>query len=785
MLVSSAPPHANEPLRAVSSARSCPRSVWLSFAALGVLLLAYLLLLITDNSSEFIDGWGVVAIELAASALCIARGLMKRAPRCVPLVLGAALLSWTCGDIALTLESWGGATAPTPSVADAFYLTFFALAYVALVLYLRGEVRRLATPSWIDGGIAALGAAAVCAAFAFHAIEKLTREGALATAVNLAYPVGDVLLLTLVVGGTALLAGRSRGPWLLLAGGIALNVVGDTFNLFQSTVGSSHLGTVINGIAWPAAIWLMSMSMWLPRVRSNPLVTQRSAGFLLPGIAAVCGLSILVVRAFEQINVVAIGLAGAALALVGARTAISLRALRDLTEERQRLSMTDQLTGLPNRRHLFAVLDAFFVEEAVAEDRGRLALLFIDLRHFKEINDSFGHPAGDEFLRQVGERLSDALSHRDLLARIGGDEFTAVLTGADSGHAINVARRISENLNRPFAVGSVEVRIGASVGIALAPQDASDAAALIWCADVAMYRAKFGAVPHALYEQDLAGGGDRLGMAQELRAAIDAGQLCLHYQPRLELSTGEITTVEALVRWPHPTLGLIPPIKFLSLAEEAGAMGALTRLVLTQALDQCASWRRAGQTVGVSVNVSASDLREPQLASGIAELLEKHRLPASALIVEITESTIITDFEGAKDVVQDLHDLGIVVSIDDFGAGFTSLAYLSSLAVDELKLDRALIARLAGRGEPRDVQLVRATIELGHALGMRVVAEGIETPAMLDLVAELGCDIGQGYAIGTPKPAEKLSLRPSPSARRTQRPHTRTRRVATPLARSF
>ncbi len=729
---------------------------WLAYAALGGLLLVYLVLLICARSSAAIDGWGVGAFELLASGLCVLSGLRRRGARSVPLMLGAALLAWTLGHIAVTIESLGGAKPVSPSVADAFYLSFFALAYVALVLYLRGEVRRLATPSWLDGMVAGLGAAALCAAFAFNALEYLTGGGMLATAVNLSYPVGDVLLLLLVVGATTVLAGRARGPWLVLAGGIALTVVGDTFNLFQSSSWSSHFGVVVNGIAWPGAIWLMSMAMWLPRVRSDPRALPRPTGFLLPGLAASCGLAILLLGTLEEVNGVAIALATATLALVGVRMALSVRALRAVTLERQRLSVTDHLTGLGNRRHLFDVLDAFFAEEAAAQSPRSLAFLFVDLEHFKKVNDSFGHSAGDELLRQLAARLTESLEPGDVLARIGGDEFGAVLMDADGAYAACVAERIGASLQQPFALDAVRAKLSANIGIALAPADATNGASLISCADAAMYRAKLGAAPSARYEQRSDEAGSRLRLAEELRGALDQGTLALHYQPQLDLRSGEVRAVEALVRWPHPTLGLIPPVKFLPLAEEAGLMGALTRLVLGRAIEQSAAWRAAGRELRVSVNVSASDLLDGGLPAMIAGLLRRRHQPPGTLVIEITETSVITEFERTRGVVQELRDLGVCVSVDDFGAGFTSLAYLSSLAVGELKLDRALITRLAGGAREQDVELVRATTALGHALGLRVVAEGIEDQATLALVGELGCDVGQGYFIGRPAPAVEL-----------------------------
>jgi len=732
--------------------------LWPAYLAMGVLLLAFLGWLISGNSSRLVNGWGVSVFELLGAGLCIAAGLTRRTARWVPIVLGAALMAWAVGHLTETIETIGGATPPEAALYDAFQLAFYPLAYVAFALYLRGEVRRLATLNWLDGIIAGLGAAALCAATAFHEVVGLTGKYGLATAVNLAYPVGDLLLLLLVVGGVTVLAGRDRRPWLVVAGAIAVIVVGDTFNLFQSATDHSRVGAVLGGVAWPAAIYLMSRAMWLPRVQSDPRAFRKATGFLLPGLAAASGLAILVIGTFSAINGVASGLASATLVLVGVRVASSVRSMRMLTQERQHLAVTDHLTELWNRRYLFDVLDGFFAEQAAAQPQRSLAFLYIDLEHFKRINDSFGHPAGDEVLSQLGERLARSVSPADVVARIGGDEFGVVVMDADGAQAVSVAERISASLEQPFALDAMHARLSANIGIALAPADASDTAGLIECADVAMYRAKLGARPYALYEPGFSEGPSRLRLAEELRAAVEAGDLVLHYQPQLDLHTEEISSVEALVRWQHPTLGLIPPVKFLPLAEEAGLMGCVTRLVLARAIEQCAAWRAQGRDIRVSVNVSATDLLDTALTDLIAGLLKQHGQPAASLVIEITETSVITDFERCRGVIQGLRDLGVSVSIDDFGAGFTSLAYLSSLPVEELKVDRGLITRLACGNTRDDVELVRATIALGHALRLRVVAEGIEDRATLDLVSGLGCDLAQGYFTGKPKPASELSF---------------------------
>ncbi len=742
------------------------RPVWAVYGLLIALLLAYLGFLIANPDHQYtswLDGWSIDAIELVAGGLCLARAATRRQGRAVPAILGASLLAWAFGDTVLTIESLGGATPSTPSYADIFYVGFFPLAYVALVLFMRGEVRQINSPSWLDSLVAGLGAASVCAAFAFKTVLSATGESRLAVVTNFVYPVGDLLLLGLVVGSTAMLSGRRKAPWMLLASGMAINVVGDTFNLLGSASGAAHVGAVVNGIAWPASIVLMSMAVWIPSGFSDPRALPKPTGFLLPGVATAAALTVLVLAAFgaDAVNHVAVALATATLAVVGVRLAVSLRSLRTLTHRHEQRSVTDYLTGLGNRRYLFHVLNSFFAEDSAAGAGRPLAFLFIDLNRFKEINDSFGHRAGDEILRQLGERLGGAIRPTDTLVRLGGDEFAAVLLDTDAATAESVAARLTESLEIPFALDTVSTQIEASIGIALAPDHATDAASLVACADMAMYQGKALHQPFVMYEEELQNSGDLLLLAEDLSAAIERGELRLHFQPQLDLRTDEIIACEVLIRWMHPTLGLIPPMKFLPIAEQVGLMGSLTRWVLARALEQCALWREAGAATTISVNVSPTNLLEPGFVEMVEGQLAANSLPPAALVLEITETSIITDFDRAQAVIAELSQFGVAVSVDDFGTGFTSLAYLSSLAVRELKLDRTFTTHVA----KRDKQLVRSTIALGHALGLRVVAEGVEDAETLALLGELGCDVGQGYFIGMPEPAaEAQPVRPAQPA---------------------
>ena len=737
------------------------RALFGAFALLGVLLVSYIGWLVLGRGfsySVLMNGWMPDSFELVVATLCLARGVSRRPGRAVALLLGTGLLLWCFGDFIWTAQSVAGSSSLSTALGAICWLGFYPFAYIAIVLFMRREAGTLTTPSWLDGAIAGLGTAALCSAFAFHGLGT-PGNGALAEATNLAYPIGDLLLLGLVVGGTALLSGNRSRAWSLLALASLLNGVGDTFNLFQSSEGHLRLDAFFHVLAWPSASLLMALAVWLRPRPADLQARHRSSGLVLPGVASAAGVLILISGSVHRIGRIPLALAIATLTAGGIRLVWSAHRLQALTEQRHRQSMTDELTGLGNRRYLFDVLDAFFTEPAVPEAGAerRLAFLFLDLNHFKEINDSFGHLAGDELLKQLGPRLAKSLRPEDILVRFGGDEFAVVLLDSGAEEASALAKQLTAALAAPFALERVQGSISASIGIACAPGDASDAAGLLHGADVAMYRAKLGRSPYACYDA-LLDTGNQWRLGEELRDAIERREFVLYYQPKLELEVGRIHAVEALVRWRHPSLGVLPPSRFLPLAEHAGLMPALTALLLDDALAQAARWRGEGRQVSMAVNISATNLLDEGFAELVEGSLARHRLPASALVLEITETSVIENFETSQSVIAALRDLGVVVSIDDFGAGNTSLPHLSSLAVGELKLDCKLITDLAATERERDRDLVRSTIELGHALGLRVVAEGVEDQATLELLRELGSDYAQGYFISRPVPAERVAF---------------------------
>jgi diguanylate cyclase (GGDEF)-like protein len=375
----------------------------------------------------------------------------------------------------------------------------------------------------------------------------------------------------------------------------------------------------------------------------------------------------------------------------------------------------------------------------------------MDLDRFKEVNDALGHSAGDELLRQVGQRLAAQLRHGDLLVRLGGDEFAMLMPGATQGEALALASRLRTALQAAFTHDDMRVFIDASVGIACAPEAAGDVEGLLQRADIAMYQAKsdgLGALVYASAEDDLT---QRLRGIEQLRDALDNGELLLHYQAKVDLRTGSLTGVEALVRWQHPQLGLLMPGSFIPEAERCGLMRRLTATVLTLALDQVRQWTSEGGPSHVAVNVSASNLLDTELPRQIADMLRIRGLPGHVLTAEITEDVLMVDPTRALRVLTELRALGVHISVDDYGTGHSSLARLRDLPVTELKLDRSFVQDIDT--DSRAAAIVASTVQLAHSLGLRLVAEGVESEQVTAQLRELGCDIAQGYHLGRPLPA--------------------------------
>jgi len=429
------------------------------------------------------------------------------------------------------------------------------------------------------------------------------------------------------------------------------------------------------------------------------------------------------------------------------------------------LAYRDTLTGLPNRT-LFSdrLQQALRVAPRVSSS---VSVLLMDVDHFKYVNETLGHQIGDLLLREVAERLSDIVRREsDTVARLGGDEFVVLLPSDNVDGARRVARNIQAALETPMTLDGHVVDCRVSIGVAAYPEHGDNATTLLRRADVAMYTAKRLGNGFAVYDdRDDEDSRARLSLMGELRRAVEQDELTLHYQPKVHLSEARELHVEALVRWQHPSRGLVPPNEFIPFAEQTGFIRAITQWVLGQAVRQCAQWRREGLRMNVSINISARDLLTPDLTERFAALLTEHACNAAWFGLEITESAILDDPGQALRNLERLHALGCRISIDDYGTGYSSLAYLKRLPVNELKIDRSFVMGMVS--DTSDAVIVRSTIDLAHNMGLSVVAEGVEDEATLRRLRELGCDMVQGYHLSRPLTADDLAkwLRASVHAR--------------------
>jgi diguanylate cyclase len=699
----------------------------------------------------FLDGWlNNVAYELSA-VVCLVRAHKASSYQRAWTLLGIALALYGAGNPYWTVFIRPQDPEPFPSVADGLWLSFFPFAFVALYLIVREIADDVPLSLWLDGVVGGLAVAALAAAF-FGPILAVTGGSAAAVVTTLAYPLLDILLLLMTTAVLALFHWRPpRGLW-FLAGGMILFAIADAVYLFEAAAGTYVSGGLLDGVWVLATLAIAFAPGWADRPTGVVLPAWVLLG--IPVVATLCALVLLLYDHGHPLHPIALFLAAATVVFALGRLIVTFREATVLAHSHQ-LALSDELTGLGNRRAFYNRVQLYMNDSDESTLHG--ALLLLDLDRFKEVNDSLGHHAGDDLLRQVATRLTDCVHGTDdFLVRLGGDEFAVLLLDAGAEGAEAVAVRIRDSLEPPFYVDGVTVRVDASVGISLIPDHGNEVTALLRRADIAMYQAKGTRSGYVVYSTavDNMEGEDRLRTLEELRDAIHNRHLVVHYQPKVDARTLSVSGVEALVRWEHPARGLLYPDAFLPLAEDSGLMRELTLAVLEQSLDQVRTWLDQGRELTVAVNLSASSLVDSELPGAIWKILFDRQLPATALELEITEDFLMGDRERARAILSQLRRLGIRVAVDDFGTGYSSLAYLRELPIDELKLDRSFVSPMSQ--DPRAAAIVRSTIELAHSLGMTLVAEGVEDEATASQLARSGCDEAQGFFFSKALPPLEL-----------------------------
>ena len=719
-----------------------------------LLLAAYFagLFLPGDAFSVVVDGWLGSLTQFVPAIVCWTALGRTRTRRLQVGFAAAAVTSFALANAYYIVSLAGARSLPFPSPADVGYLLFYPLTLAALVALVYRQLPRLPWLVILDSAMGALGSAAVLAVLLSPVVNSaLSGPVSLSSAFAVAYPLFDLVLVAAIVGIAAtrgLAAGRR---WGFLVVGLTVFTAADVTYALRVSSGGYTIGTPLD-VGW--AIGLTLLAVWvdgsaLPDKAVGPEST-RTWVLAVPALATAAGLGILVLSSQVRVSGLAVLFASAALIMAAVRTQLAFRKLVSMADL-QSQALTDDLTGLPNRRALYATVP---LRLAASTDRPS-ALLLLDLDRFKEVNDSLGHNVGDRLLVHVGRRLAEQLGADDLLARLGGDEFALLLGDAGPEDAAAMADKLRAALAEPFTLEGIALQANVSIGIALYPHHGLDLTGLLRKADMAMYVAKSTRAGHQIYvSANDSRGDERLRTLQELRVALRDDELTLHYQPKIDLATGEVRGVEALVRWNHPRRGLLHPDQFLTLVEEAGMMHDMTQVVLGKALDQAAIWQTQGRPVTVAVNLSASSLIDASLPARIGAMIADRALSAAALLLEITEDFLMADRDRAHGILTLLRESGIQIAIDDFGTGYSSLSYLRDLPIDEIKLDRSFVLPMADN--TRAATLVASTIALAHGLGMRIVAEGVEVEdAYLDL-ARLGCDQAQGYFISRPLPAVAL-----------------------------
>ncbi|MCL3862923.1 GGDEF domain-containing phosphodiesterase [Actinotalea sp. K2] len=731
------------------------RATWVSYLTLGAALVVVELAL-PDGLAR--DSLYTLVAGSAAVAIVVGVRMHRPRQRTAWYLMAAGIACWAVGDGLWALFAHVLLIEPFPSVADAAYLLGYPLLAAGMLQLSVSRRRHRDLAPLLDAFIVATGVGLVLYVVFIEPGWGESQGELLHQAVAVAYPLGDVILLTQLVHLGASVVIRT---WSLRMLGAAFVLVLVADILFQAMAFAPELESQI---AFIDPLWLVAYVLWgaaalHPSMARAMVVEGAHERAFTPGRLWFLATAIVLLPVTILVEAMlglplhstAVSVAGIIMiALVLTRMIGLVRRMRDQARRLAQLADTDFLTGLDNRRHLGERL-ADRLDGRVQTAPGP-TVLAVGIEGFAEINETLGHRVGDELLRSVAARLRDLAEQDVAVARLGGDVFGLLLpAGRPAGEVLVLAHDLRAHLVEPMTVDALTLTIEVAVGVVIADAEHDDADHMLHRADVALATAR--ELPGRVAVHDAAMDEGVLlapALMAELRAALEAGDLVVHFQPQVEIGTGRVFGAEALVRWQHPTHGLLPPMAFIPAAERTGLIRQLTMHVLDRSLAQCARWRGEGRPLSVSVNLSVRNLLDPHLVDDVRAALDRHGLDPSVLELELTETMAMVDPVRSGEVLGALDDLGVTLSIDDYGTGYGSLAYLQRLPVRRLKIDRSFVTGVLD--DPASAAIVRSTIDLARQLGLSVVAEGVEDDATLLHLRDMDCFAAQGFGIGRPMP---------------------------------